>query len=142
MIKILPLIFVFSLCGCINRFHSEAEERYNFFIDSIKHGFDSSQSIVDEGMVYEDDSVYIRRFDLKGTYPLSSETYRDWVVYIYSRNFQNKRFECFLKKERYDNIMKFYRNDTFVTREEEDKHKAKALWSVAIAIGKEVNITR
>lgn len=65
MRKILPLIFVFFLCGCINRFHSEAEERYNFFIDSIKHGFDSSQSIVDEGMVYEDDSVYIRRFDLK-----------------------------------------------------------------------------
>lgn len=37
--------------------------------------------------------------------------------------------------------MKFYRNDTFITREEEDKHKSKALWSVAIAIGKEVDIT-
>ena len=136
MRKILILSVAVLLISSCKSFQNKAEERYEFFLDSlIKNAPVSDKAkIKDNGIVYADDSVYVRSFDIfwetySGTQSRKSE------YYVYALSAQGQYYELCKQSTWFEPHTKY--TDRALMDTEKDKMRAKTLWSIAVSVGDE-----
>lgn len=132
---IVSCLGVMLLLSSCQKFQNKAEKRYEAFLDSLRTEASASKTrIEDKGVVYVDDSVYVRSFDLVWeTY--TGETSRKCEYYVYALGAQGNYFELCKQNIWFERHMNYV--DSMLMNDEKDKLRAKLLWSIAVSVGEE-----
>lgn len=132
---IFVVFMAMSFCSCQN-FQRKAEKRYDFLLDSLQATAVKSdkEEYLDKGLIYSNDSIYIRAFDIKWlTYSGEPSKYK--VYYVFAKNWEGRFFELYKRDVWFEKYLNGYIDGLMDS--EKDKNKAEAMWSMAISVGEE-----
>lgn len=92
------------------------------------------EEYLDKGLIYSNDSIYIRAFDIKWlTYSGEPSKYK--VYYVFAKNWEGRFFELYKRDVWFEKYLNGYIDGLMDS--EKDKNKAEAMWSMAISVGEE-----
>lgn len=135
MKNIFTLICVLCICfffSCQKDFHHRATERFAFFMDSIRND-DSLHKYIEQAVVYESDSIYVRRFDIKWKL-YGREASNTWF-YIYGLDNKGRDLEMYKRDGWfYDKLV----IDDYMAKLDDKRALGEAMYRICCVIGKEI----
>lgn len=121
------------LYGCRKDFHHRATDRFAFFMDSIRND-DTSHKYIEQGVVYESDSIYVRRFDINWKTYDGHDATNKWF-YIYGLDSHGRDLEMYKRDGWfYDKIIL----DDYMAKLDNNRAVGEAMYRICCIIGKEI----